>query len=142
MTRDVEFGAERSGVYLVPEDAASLRVRAGAARLKWIDLNLARVATKQEFLAACRKSLRLPRYFGGNWDALADCLKDRCADTVITARNCAAFAAAAPEDYATAIEVLQDTAAYWKERESAFVVLVDAAVEGVDLPRFAPAGGA
>lgn len=140
MTRELHFGAERSGVYLAPEDTAELRAAAVATRLKWIDLNLARTTSKQEFLAACRKSLRLPRYFGGNWDALADCLKDLCADTVVEVRNGAGFAAAAPEDYATALEVLQDAADFWKARGSAFVVLVDVAPEDASLPRFAPGG--
>ena len=126
-----------SGVYLAPDDTDALRAAAGSARLKWFDLNLARVETKQEFLAACKKVLRLPRFFGGNWDALADCLKDLCADSVISCRNCGKFAGAAPDDYATALEVLQDAAGYWKERGATFLALVEVEPAGAVLARFA-----
>jgi hypothetical protein len=130
------LGPACSGVFLAPEDTDALRATAGGARLTWFDLNLARVETKQEFLAACKKVLRLPRFFGGNWDALADCLKDLCADSMVNCRNCGQFAEAAPDDYATALEVFQDAANFWAERGSTFVALVDAEPEGVELPRF------
>jgi len=124
-----------SGVYLAPEDAEALRGAAPGAGLRWIDINLARAGTKQEFLGACAKNLRFPKWFGGNWDALADCLKDSCGDSVVGCRNCAKFAEAAPDDYATALEVFQDAASSWKERGRTFIVLVDAEPTGASLPR-------
>lgn len=136
MTHDSLFLPQRSGVYLAPEDAEPLRAAAAGAKLGWVELNLARAGNKQEFLAACAKRLRFPKWFGGNWDALADCLKDLCADSVVSCRNCALFAEAAPDDYATALEVFQDAASAWMERGSAFIALVDAEPEGVKLPRF------
>lgn len=133
MTRAAKI--PQAGVYLAPAETEALRAEAQKIKLAWYELNLARVASKKEFLAACAKSLRLPQWFGGNWDALADCLKDQCADTVVNWRNCEDFAAAAPDDYATALEIFQDAASYWKERGSAFLVLVDVAPDGGDLPR-------
>ena len=32
--------------------------------------------SKTDFLACLAKKLRFPSYFGGNWDALQDCLSD------------------------------------------------------------------
>jgi len=124
-----------SGVFLAPGNTTALRDEVARAGLAWFDLNLARVESKKEFLAACAKSLRLPRWFGGNWDALADCLKDLCADSVLNLRSAAAFAEAAPDDYATGLEILHDAATYWEERGSTFVALVDAVPAGADLPR-------
>jgi hypothetical protein len=123
-------------VYLAPDDTQPLRAAAEAARLAWNELNLGRVGNKREFLAACARGLRFPRSFGANWDALADCLKDLGADLVANLRNCEAFAEGAPDDYATALEVFQDAAAFWGERGSTFVVLVDVAPEGVKMRRF------
>src|SRR3979409_572628 len=114
---------ELSGVYLPPAEIESLRAEAKKAELAWFDVNLAGVAGKREFLAACARSLRFPKSFGRNWDALADCLKDLYADSVVNLRDGAAFGAAAPDDCATALEILQDAATYWKERGSAFVAL-------------------
>jgi hypothetical protein len=131
-----ELNSAKSGVYLAPEEVETLRTAATGAKLGWYEVNLARVEKKQELLAACAKSLRFPRWFGGNWDALADCLKDLCADSMVNCRNCGQFADAAPGDYATALEVFQDAASFWAERGSTFIALVDAEPEGVELPRF------
>jgi hypothetical protein len=35
-----------------------------------------RIRRKHELLGLLRKQLRFPGYFGGNWDALHDCLRD------------------------------------------------------------------
>ena len=124
-----------SGVYLAPADVKPLRAAAEQAKLTWFDINLDQVAGKKEFLTACAKALRFPRTFGSNWDALADCLKDLCADSVINCRNCAAFAEVAPDAYATALEIFQDAANYWQQCASTFVALADAEPEGERLPR-------
>jgi hypothetical protein len=124
-----------SGVFLAPADVKPLRAAAEQAKLAWFDINLEAVAGKREFLAACAKALRFPPAFGKNWDALADCLKDLCADSVVSCRNCEAFAGEAPDDYATALEIFHDAATYWNERGSAFVLLVDAEPEGARLMR-------
>src|SRR5262245_33438790 len=124
-----------SGVFRAPADVKLLRTAAERAKLAWHDLNLEKVAGKREFLAACAKALRFPRTFGSNWDALADCLKDLCADSVVHCRNCGAFAEGAPDDYATALEIFRDAAMYWEERTSIFAALADAEPEGARLPR-------
>ena len=124
-----------SGVYRAPADLEPLRTAAGQAKLSWYDLNLEQVASKREFLTACAKGLRFPRTFGSNWDALADCLKDLCADSVINCRNCTAFAETAPDNYAMALEILADAATYWQECGSTFLALADAEPEEAKLPR-------
>jgi hypothetical protein len=140
VTDDSFFAPGASGVYLAPDDTRAVRAAAEAAALAWHELNLGRVGNKREFLAACAKGLRFPRTFGGNWDALAECLKDLAADTAVSLRNCEAFADAAPDDYATALEVFQDAADFWRERGSAFFALVDAEPEGVRMQRFRAGG--
>jgi hypothetical protein len=125
-----------SGVFLSPPDVQALREKTAQAAVAWFELNLARVQSKREFLAACAKSLRFPQSFGTNWDALADCLKDLCADSVVNCRSCGQFAEAAPDDYATALEIFRDAATYWEERTSTFLVLVDAEPQGATLSRF------
>ena len=134
MTRKVKLPT--SGVYLSPETLDTLREEAKAAKLTWFELNLAQVESKRQFLSACAKSLRLPREFGANWDALADCLKDLYADCVVNCRNCGNFAEAATDDYAIALEIFRDAASYWNERSSTFVVLVDAEPDGAGVSPF------
>ena len=134
-------GPETSGLYLAPEDTRPFRSLAAKAKLGWHDINLARVTTKQEFLAACANRLRFPRSFGANWDALADCLKDFCGDSVICCRNCDLFASHAPDDFATALEVLEDASEYWRDRRLTFIVLLDVEPEEGLLPRLSAPGG-
>src|SRR6185503_17190152 len=134
MTNETKFPP--SGVFLAPPDDQALRETAAQAGIAWFELNLARVESKREFLTACAKSLRFPKSFGTNWDALADCLKDLCADSALNCRNCGKFAEAAPDDYAIALEIFRDAASYWNERGSVFIVLVDYAPSGTPLVRW------
>jgi hypothetical protein len=73
----------------------------------------------------------LPSHFGGNWDALADCVRDFSwldgNGYVLHVTGCEKFAKAAARDYQTAIDVLSEAAGYWMEKGTPFVVLVDGA---------------
>ena len=39
-------------------------------------VDLAGLSTKEQFLGALAERLNFPAYFGHNWDALVDCLRD------------------------------------------------------------------
>jgi hypothetical protein len=119
---------------MAPAAMNGMRDAAKRARLAWYELDFARVAGKQQFLAVCARGLRLPDWFGANWDALSDCLKDMEANCVVSCRNTGAFSAAAPDDYATALEVFRDATNYWSERGLVFIVLLDRGPAGVALP--------
>lgn len=133
----VAIVAKRSGVYRAPAQVDALRTAAGKAGCVWMELPMQTVANKKQFLAVCAKQLKLPSYFGGNWDALADCVRDfnwlSGKGYVLHIAGHEKFAQAAPEDYQTALDVLTEAAAYWKEKGTPFVVLVDGAKE---LPAF------
>ena len=137
MNAKVAIEAKRSGVYRAPASVDSLRDQAKQIGLLWLDLSLYAVLGKQQFLAVCTKQLKLPSYFGGNWDALADCVRDfnwlKGAGFVLHVAGREKFANASPEDYETALAVLAEAAAFWKEKGTPFVVLVDGAKE---LPLF------
>lgn len=71
---------------------------------------------KTGFLAACARDLRFPDYFGGNWDAFEECLRDfadRPGTTVVVWTG----AAGLPEDV----------------RSTALQIFTDVFVDGVDL---------
>ena len=67
--------ANRSGVFRAPASLNSVRELAKKAVLAWLELSLDAVSNKLQFLDACARQLKLPVHFGGNWDALADCLE-------------------------------------------------------------------
>ena len=87
----------------------------------------AAVSDKATFLAACASALRFPRWFGGNWDALADCLTDLgwapAPGYLVVLDGMERFAADAPHDWRTAREILADAAQQWRARGTPFHVL-------------------
>ena len=137
MSAHAAISAKRSGVYRAPAQADALRTEAGKAGLAWIELQLHAVSNKQQFLAACEKALQLPSYFGGNWDALADCARDlnwlNSAGYVLHLSGSEKFARAVPDEYQTALAVLGEAAVFWKGKGTPFIVFVDAAK---DLPAY------
>ena len=136
-TKAAAITAKRSGVYRVPARVAALRNAAGTAGLAWMDLPLDAVVNKKQFFAACAKQLKLPSYFGGNWDALADCVRDfnwlSGKGYVLHLSGSEKFADAAADDYQTALDVLTQAADFWKGKGTPFIVFVDG---DKDLPAF------
>lgn len=127
--------AKQSGVYRAPAQFDSVRKSAAAAGQVWLDMPLVAVTDKKQFLALCKKQMKLPPHFGENWDALADCLRDfewlKSKGYVLHLNRGEKFAKAAPDDYQTALDVLSEAAVYWKAKGTPFVVFVDGAT---DLP--------
>ena len=118
----------RSGVYRTPVHIEAVRHAPGGNDL-WIDVDCSHVGSKSELLAAFASGAGLPPGFGRNWDALADSLQDmswRAADAyVIRLVDAGRVGQALGADWATLIEVLRQTARYWKGRGTAFVAFVD-----------------
>jgi RNAse (barnase) inhibitor barstar len=129
--RAAAIAASRSGVYRAPAHLDALRKAAGNAALAWIELPLLAVENKKQFLAVCATQLKLPSYFGHNWDALADCVRDfnwwPSKGYVLHIVGHEKFAQAAADDHQTALDVLKEAAEFWKSRDTSFVVFVDGA---------------
>lgn len=103
-------------------------------------VDLAGCTTKAELLARLAAALHFPDWFGHNWDALADCLTDlswlpaeRYAITLLRPQ---ALRAAAPEALTTALEILDEAAAYWTGAGVGFTVTLseDAADDSASRP--------
>lgn len=137
MNAPILIDAKRSGLYRAPANVDALRKAAAVAAMTWLDMPLVAVTDKQQFLALCKKQMKLPAHFGENWDALADCLRDfewlKSKGYVLHLSGGDKFAKAAADDYQTALAVLTEAADFWKGRGTPFVVLVDGAK---DLPAY------
>ena len=108
----------RSGVYRATKSDAIDEVLPGAAQ---IDLK------GGDALRAIAKALRFPDWFGGNWDALEDCLGDlswRPGDGhVLVFRN---WQALPGDDLGALIDLLRSSAEFWQGRgKPFFAVLID-----------------
>jgi hypothetical protein len=108
----------RSGVYRVTRSDAIDEVMRDAAQIDLKD---------GDALRAIAKALRFPDWFGGNWDALEDCLGDLSwrpgSGHVLVFRN---WQALTGDDLGVLIDVLRSSAEFWQGRgKPFFAVLVD-----------------
>jgi len=108
----------RSGVYRVTRSDAIDDAMSDAAQIDLKDGNA---------LRAISQALHFPDWFGGNWDALEDCLGDlswRPGDGhVLVLRN---WQALTSDDLGVLIDVLRSSAEFWQGRgKPFFAVLVD-----------------
>ena len=110
----------RSGVYRVTASDAIEQAAPAAARIDLKD---------GDALRAISRALQFPDWFGGNWDALEDCLADlswRPEDgRVLVFSN---WQALSGDDLGVLLDVLRSSAEFWSGRgRPFFAVLVDPA---------------
>jgi RNAse (barnase) inhibitor barstar len=119
----------RAGVCAAPRIVGPLRAAAKRAGLVWLDLDLAGVADRDAFFRRCAAVFSLPDYFGHNWDALHECMLDFAGrgvpGAIVHWRRGTELARRAPESVTTALEILEDAAAYWSASGRIFLVVVD-----------------
>jgi RNAse (barnase) inhibitor barstar len=140
------FQSLPSGVYATPRLVGPLRTAAKRAGIAWYDLDLKGVVDRQALLRRCAEVLSLPDHFGKNWDALHECLRELAGSgtpgAVIHWRRGPELARRAPEVLATALEILEDAARYWRSTGRIFIVAVDRdSVRGLALRPLREGGG-
>lgn len=106
---------------------------AAAERAGWtaLRLDLDGVRAKAELMRRCGDALGAPEWFGGNWDALADALKDLswlpdAAGRLVAVTSWRGYAAERPDDWETLVEILEEAVDFWQEQgdEPALTVLL------------------
>ncbi len=136
LSKLVETGA--SGVYRCHLALAEALLGAAAQRGMRVEkVALAGARDKKAFLNAVAKTLAFPDYFGHNWDAFYDCLVDLEHDKgegmLVLLRDASGFARAEPEEFAAAVDALQDAADFWEDEQKTLLVVVE-----LDAPVLAP----
>ena len=126
--RKILSDANRSGVYCLAGKVDEVERAAKAAGLSIFKLDVGRARGKSALLRLLARTLKFPKYFGRNWDALHDCLTDLswldASGWLVVITNSRSFAERHKEDFATAIEVLASAAEYWSGHGKPFWVLV------------------
>jgi hypothetical protein len=110
----------RSGVYRVERSDEVLDATRGASP-RLTRISLAGVLEKNELLARLARGLHFPAWFGGNWDALEDCLTDLSwlegDGHVLLLEGATALNT---DDFGILTDVLSSSARFWAERRRSF----------------------
>ncbi len=127
---------EIAGVYHLPQGAREALLDAARANDFYVfRVNLTGIDSKARMLQALAEAMRFPDWFGGNFDALADCLTDLDGPDVpgylVLLENCDALRAKAADDFALALELFDAAAAEWREQDVPFWCLVDMQADGL-----------
>ena len=110
----------RSGVYRAPSADPVFSATRGS-ELQVARIRLHEVRDKQALLAAIARALDFPEWFGGNWDALEDCLTDlswrTAAGHVLVLEGAQHLAR---DDAGVLVDVLSSAAEFWSGRGRPF----------------------
>jgi hypothetical protein len=128
---DLLAGTVPSGVYRLASSASAAALAAGAGEAGWTFFQLegGEITSKTAFLGACAAAMGFPDYFGANWDALEDNLRDLSwapakAGYLVLYDGAGVFAAAAPADFRVALAILRSAAAFWARTATPMIVLL------------------
>jgi len=118
--------ASRSGLYWAPRDTELIDATRGS-KLDVTRMDLGGASSRQAVLDIFARTLAFPAWFGGNWDALEDCLSDLSWRTgegwVILIEG----AGGIPEDDIGVLrDILESCAQSWAGRMPFFAVMVGA----------------
>jgi RNAse (barnase) inhibitor barstar len=87
------------------------------------------VRDKQAFLDLCAVEFSLPSYFGHNWDALQDCLRDlgwapAARGYLVVWDHWQDLANGDPDAHRTVLEIFDEAIAYWRKTTTPMSVLL------------------
>jgi hypothetical protein len=112
--------ASKSGVYRASRADDILDATRGSA-LRIARIGLAGAAGKEAALERIASALAFPRWFGGNWDALEDCLTDlswtNAAGHVLLIESAGELSG---DERGILVDILASAAAWWAERKRPF----------------------
>jgi hypothetical protein len=112
--------ATRSGVYRSSRSDEILDAAQGSS-LRIARIGLAGASGKEALMACVARALEFPPWFGGNWDALEDCLTDlswsKAGGHVLLIEGAEGLQG---DEAGIFIDILASAAAWWAERQRPF----------------------
>ncbi len=118
----------KAGVFHLSRDARELARAAAAAGLMVIYVDIGHAHDKADFLADASRAMRFPDWFGGNWDAFADCLKDlswlQAKGWVVILEKSKHLCGGHGHEFAEAMDIMAEASAYWRNQGKPFWTLI------------------
>ena len=123
--------ASRSGVYRTSRIDEILDAAQGSA-LRIVRIELAGASGKEALMERTARALEFPQWFGGNWDALEDCLTDlswsSAGGHVLLIEGAAGLPA---DERGIFTDILASAAAWWAGRGQPFFAVFVGGAEGL-----------
>lgn len=122
-------GEREPGLYRIPADVEPEAVQAAAEEHGWryFYVDGAKVQDKASFLEATGAALDFPDYSGRNWDAFEESIRDlswtRAPGYMLVYDDPDVFAKAQPQQWETALSILQTAVESWAAEGAPMVVL-------------------
>ncbi len=117
------------GAYFVDaRDRAAMAAAAAALDFALVAIDFDGCRDKADALARLARALRFPDWFGGNFDALADCLGDLswwpAPGYLLLLDHVEGWRGAAPGEFDTTLAILNEAAAGWARARTPFWALL------------------
>lgn len=127
--RSILADAEHSGAYFIDDrDGDAMAQTAAALDYAIVRVDLAGCEDKATLMQRIAAAGRFPEWFGGNWDALADVLRDLswlpAPGYLLLIENAAQWRAANGGDFDTLLDILNEAAFEWARQDVAFWALL------------------
>ena len=120
--------AGRAGVYQLNREAREVARSAEAAGLVCFRVDIGHAHDKADFLDLLAKAMHFPDGFGGNWDALADCLQDLswidAGGWMVVLEKSKHFGAGHKHEFAQAMDLMSEVSVGWRGQGKPFWVLI------------------
>lgn len=125
-----------AGVYRMPRiDRKRLVTAAESIGFAVFRIDLNKAANKSELLATIAKQMAFPDWFGGNLDALADCLGDLswhpAEGYLILLEHCDHAHNTTETGLADVLDIFQEAANEWRAQNIALWCLIDTPADGI-----------
>lgn len=128
-TNIISFSSEGRILITSPERTTTVLDTFLAKEYKLFSLDGAELKSKQELLSNLSHVMKFPGYFGGNWDALEECLNDLgwlpANGYVVQLKNADTFINCCPTDFDIFIQIIESVSRSWKKNDIEFVLLVE-----------------
>ena len=110
-----------SGVYFLDSNISigKLADIAGKDKYAYVFMNGKSILDKESFIQTLADKMNFPDYFGENWDALEECLRDldwfSAGGYIVVYDHFEVFEEKEPKEFKVALEIFQSAIDYWKE---------------------------
>lgn len=128
--KSILLDASQNGAYFfADQDADALVETAESLKFFVADISLDGASDKVELMERLADGLHIPSWFGGNWDGLADVLRDLSwlpanDGVLIVLRGASELRDTEPEEFNTLLDVANEAAFIWSDDGKPFWVLL------------------